>query len=138
MSALPCCRQPRIEVTDNPDISGAQESLSRRSGLLNPSHFSADSLRWLEPRDPERPPVDLIRPFDSDKMKVWRVDKRINNVKNNDAALSEPVLGCLASKLCRVPHIPILGTWDPSTPLLRVPTATVSLPKGPDFRLSHQ
>jgi hypothetical protein len=23
-------------------------------------------------------------------MKAWRVDKRINNVKNNDAALSDP------------------------------------------------
>jgi len=39
---------------------------------------------------PERPPVDLLRPFDADKMKAWRVDQRINNVKNNDPELGEP------------------------------------------------
>jgi putative SOS response-associated peptidase YedK len=49
-----------------------------------------DWQRWLEPGLLERPTVDLLRPFDSDLMKAWRVDKRINNVKNNDAALSEP------------------------------------------------
>jgi putative SOS response-associated peptidase YedK len=32
-----------------------------------------------------------LRPFDADKMKAWRVGERINNVKNNDTALSEPV-----------------------------------------------
>ena len=47
--------------------------------------------RWLEPGDPDRPPVDLVRPFDSDRMKAWRVDQRINNVRNNDPALIEPV-----------------------------------------------
>jgi putative SOS response-associated peptidase YedK len=47
--------------------------------------------RWLEPGDPERPPVDLVRPFDSDRMKCWRVDERINNVRNNDATLVEPI-----------------------------------------------
>src|SRR5271155_761072 len=50
-----------------------------------------DYQRWLEAGSPERPPVDLLRPFDSDKMKAWRVDRRVNNVKNNDRLLSEPV-----------------------------------------------
>jgi putative SOS response-associated peptidase YedK len=50
-----------------------------------------DWQRWLEPGDPERPPVDLLRPFEADQMKAWRVDQRINNVKNNDESLSEPV-----------------------------------------------
>jgi len=52
-----------------------------------------DWQRWLEPADAARPPVDLLRPFDSDKMKAWRVDQRINNVKNNDATLTEPIKG---------------------------------------------
>ena len=47
--------------------------------------------RWLEPGDPERPPIDLVRPFDAEQMKAWRVDQRINNVRNNDAALVEPI-----------------------------------------------
>ena len=34
----------------------------------------SDCQRWLEPGNAEQPPVDLIRPFDSDKMKAWRVD----------------------------------------------------------------
>jgi putative SOS response-associated peptidase YedK len=50
-----------------------------------------DYQRWLEPGSPERPPVDLLRPFDSAKMKAWRLDRRVNNVKNNDPLLSEPV-----------------------------------------------
>ena len=36
-------------------------------------------------------PIDLIRPFDSDKMKAWRVDRRVNNVKNNEPSLCEPI-----------------------------------------------
>ena len=51
----------------------------------------ADYQRWLEPGDEDRPPIDLIRPFDSDKMKAWRVDPRINNVRNNDLALLDPI-----------------------------------------------
>jgi putative SOS response-associated peptidase YedK len=31
-----------------------------------------DWQRWLEPGSTEQPPVDLLRPFDSDKMKAWR------------------------------------------------------------------
>lgn len=50
-----------------------------------------DYQRWLEPGDTNRPPIDLIRPFDSDLMKAWRVDKRLNNVKNNEPSLCEPV-----------------------------------------------
>ena len=52
-----------------------------------------DYQRWLEPGDPNRPPIDLIRPFDSDKMKTWRVDRRLNNVRNNEASLCEPIEG---------------------------------------------
>jgi hypothetical protein len=41
-------------------------------------------------RQPELPPVDLLRRIDSDKMKAWHVDQPINNVGNNDPMLSEP------------------------------------------------
>jgi putative SOS response-associated peptidase YedK len=52
-----------------------------------------DWQRWLEPGDPQRPPADLLRPFDSDKMKAWRADERINNVKNTGPELGEPISG---------------------------------------------
>jgi putative SOS response-associated peptidase YedK len=51
----------------------------------------ADYQRWLEPGPVEHPPIDLIRPFDSEKMKAWRVDRRINNVKIYEPSLREPV-----------------------------------------------
>jgi putative SOS response-associated peptidase YedK len=51
----------------------------------------ADYQRWLEPGTNERPPVDLLRPFDSEKMKAWRVDQKIDSVKNNEPSLSEPL-----------------------------------------------
>lgn len=42
----------------------------------------ADWQRWLEPSDPQQPPIDLLRPFDAHKMKAWRTDSAINNVRN--------------------------------------------------------
>jgi len=50
-----------------------------------------DWQRWLEDGNPDRPPVDLLRPFDADTMKAWRADERINNVKNTGPELGEPV-----------------------------------------------
>jgi putative SOS response-associated peptidase YedK len=50
----------------------------------------SDYERWLRDGDAEQPPVDLLRPFDSDKMKFWQVGTRINSVRNNDASLAEP------------------------------------------------
>lgn len=49
-----------------------------------------DYERWLRERDDEQPPVDLLRPYDSDRMKAWQVGTAINNVRNNDASLMEP------------------------------------------------
>jgi putative SOS response-associated peptidase YedK len=50
----------------------------------------ADYQRWLQGGDVEQPPVDLLRPFDSDKMKAWQVGTRINSVRNNDPSMIEP------------------------------------------------
>jgi hypothetical protein len=44
-----------------------------------------------DPGREERPPIDLIRPYDSDKMKAWRVDRLVNNVGNNEPSLCEPL-----------------------------------------------
>lgn len=51
----------------------------------------ADWQRWLEPGSAEQPPVDLLRPFDAEQMKAWRVDPKINNVRNTGPELSEPL-----------------------------------------------
>jgi putative SOS response-associated peptidase YedK len=48
-----------------------------------------DYDRWLR-ADPDRPPVDLLRPFDAEKMTAWKVDRKVGNVKNDTPDLIEP------------------------------------------------
>ena len=48
--------------------------------ILRPEDYD----RWLQPRDPAQPPIDLLRPFDAEKMKAWKVNSRVGNVRNND------------------------------------------------------
>lgn len=43
-----------------------------------------DYGRWLIPGDPARLPVDLLRPYDAERMKAWKVSARVGNVRNND------------------------------------------------------
>jgi putative SOS response-associated peptidase YedK len=49
-----------------------------------------DYDRWLQPGDPDRPPIDLLRPFDAKKMTAWKVGKAVGNVKNDDPDLIKP------------------------------------------------
>jgi putative SOS response-associated peptidase YedK len=49
-----------------------------------------DYDRWLQPGDPLRPPVDLLRPYDSDRMTAWRVDKAVGSVKTDTPDLIKP------------------------------------------------
>jgi putative SOS response-associated peptidase YedK len=49
-----------------------------------------DYDRWLQPGDPERPPIDLLRPFDAARMTAWKVDKAVGNVKNDAPELIQP------------------------------------------------
>jgi putative SOS response-associated peptidase YedK len=49
-----------------------------------------DYGRWLDVADKQRLPLDLLRPFDSDKMTAWKVDKAVGNVKNDSPELLRP------------------------------------------------
>jgi putative SOS response-associated peptidase YedK len=46
-----------------------------------------DHERWLQPGDPTRPPIDLLRPFPAEEMQAWPVSERVGNVKNDDPEL---------------------------------------------------
>ncbi|MGA2168891.1 MAG: SOS response-associated peptidase [Terracidiphilus sp.] len=58
---------------------------NRMPAILEPR----DYRRWLDPGDPARPPVDLLRPFPAEKMISWTVSDRVGNVRNNDPQLLE-------------------------------------------------
>jgi len=60
---------------------------NRMPVILEPKDYD----RWLEPGDPARPPVDLLRPYPADRMRAWPVSARVGNVRNNDPTLLEPV-----------------------------------------------
>lgn len=49
-----------------------------------------DYERWLR-ADPILPPIDLLRPYDADKMTVWKVDKAVGNVNNDRPELIRPL-----------------------------------------------
>jgi putative SOS response-associated peptidase YedK len=50
-----------------------------------------DYERWLLPGDPERLPVDLLRPWPAEETTAWKVDPAVGNVRNNEPALCDPV-----------------------------------------------
>ena len=60
---------------------------NRMPVILEPKDYD----RWLEPGDPARPPIDLLRPYPADRMRAWPVSARVGNVRNNDPTLLEPV-----------------------------------------------
>ena len=55
--------------------------------VLHPNDYE----RWLAPADSAQLPLDLLRPYPDDQMKVWKVGKDVGNVKNNRPDLGEPV-----------------------------------------------
>ena len=64
-----------------------------------------DYDRWLK-ADSDRPPVDLLRPFDADKMTAWKVDKAVGNTKNDSPELIEPASATPESSENRSPEAP--------------------------------
>jgi putative SOS response-associated peptidase YedK len=50
-----------------------------------------DYDRWLEPGDAQRSPVALLRPFDSEQMKIWRVKPDVGDVRNDRPDLIDPL-----------------------------------------------
>jgi len=59
---------------------------NRMPVILDPKDYD----RWLEPGDPARPPLDLLRPYPAESMRTWPVSDRVGNVRNNDPELLEP------------------------------------------------
>jgi putative SOS response-associated peptidase YedK len=60
---------------------------NRMPVILDPSQYD----RWLSREESERPPLDLLRPYDAEKMTAHPVDSRVGNVKVNEPGLCEPL-----------------------------------------------
>lgn len=68
------------------------------NALLRPLHdrmpvliHPDDYQRWLEPGDPNNPPMDLLRPFPDALMHIWRVKPAVGNTRNNRPDLIDPI-----------------------------------------------
>lgn len=62
--------------------------------LLEPIHnrmpvivARKDYERWMASTDPAHLPVDLLKPFPAEEMKVWKVSGAVGNVRNNTPEL---------------------------------------------------
>ena len=53
--------------------------------ILKPGDYD----RWLSREETERPPIELLRPYDADKMEAHPVDPRVGDVKVNEPGLCE-------------------------------------------------
>jgi putative SOS response-associated peptidase YedK len=47
--------------------------------------------RWLDRADTDRLPVDMLRPYQADRMTAHPVDARVGNVRNNEPSLCGPL-----------------------------------------------
>ena len=55
--------------------------------LAAKSVSSRDFDRWLNDYDESRPPIDLLRPYESDKMRMTPVNRLVANVRNNGSEM---------------------------------------------------
>jgi putative SOS response-associated peptidase YedK len=60
---------------------------NRMPVILEPGDYA----HWLAPGDPEKPPVELLRPFPAGKMRAWPVSNRVGNVRNNTPELIDRI-----------------------------------------------
>jgi len=73
-----------ILTTDPNEL--AEQVHDRMPVILEPKDYE----RWMEPGDPARPPIDLLRPLPAEKMRSWPVNERVGNTKNDEAELLNP------------------------------------------------
>ena len=61
---------------------------SRMPVILRPSDYD----RWLDREETERPPIDLLRPFNAEEMEMREANPKVNNSRNNGPEMLERVL----------------------------------------------
>jgi putative SOS response-associated peptidase YedK len=84
------------------DPNAVVERLHDRMPVIIPER---DYDRWLR-AEPDRPPIDLLRPYDAEKMTAWKVDKAVGNVKNDSPELIRPASASSEQAANRVENAP--------------------------------
>lgn len=51
-----------------------------------------DYDRWLAPVQPAQLPIDLLKPYPAEEMRIWKVGLAVGNVRNNSPDLVEPAI----------------------------------------------
>jgi putative SOS response-associated peptidase YedK len=72
-----------IITTDPNELTSTVHT--RMPAILKPSEYD----RWLARDTAERPPLDLLRPYDAEAMRAFPVDPRVGNVRNNEPTLCQ-------------------------------------------------
>jgi putative SOS response-associated peptidase YedK len=89
-----------------------------------------DYDRWLNVSDTQRLPIDLLRPYEADKMTAWKVDKAVGNVKtdspdllrrDNVIEMPEPWTEEELKKLFELESRDARGEFDPPPPRKKRP-----------------
>ncbi len=70
-----------ILTTDPNEL--AEKVHNRMPVILEPRDYA----RWMDPGDPTRLPIDLLRPYPAEKMRSWPVNERVGSVRNDDVDL---------------------------------------------------
>jgi putative SOS response-associated peptidase YedK len=78
-----------IITTDANELIHGMSIHDRMPVILKPADYS----RWLNTEDPHRLPLDLLRPYEAEQMKAWKVGQGVGNVRNNGPELCEPLGG---------------------------------------------
>jgi putative SOS response-associated peptidase YedK len=58
---------------------------NRMPVILEPTNYE----RWLDRADADKPPVDLLRPYQAEQMTAHPVDPGVGNVRNNEPSLCD-------------------------------------------------
>ena len=69
-----------LESTEANELMEPLEPLHNRMPVIL---HARDFDRWLNDYDESRPPVDLLRPYESDKMRMTPVNRVVGSVRNN-------------------------------------------------------
>jgi hypothetical protein len=65
------------------------------------AHTPGDYDRWLSTIEPD--PRDLLKPYPAEPTRIWPISTRVNQPRNDDAAILEPISEQLLQPRLRSP-----------------------------------